>query len=177
MKVLFDTFISSLHHSFDTLSTWLEQRWLQAHSSCYCRGLMPSSKEKIVLSRLKMHIYIYIYICVCQGLPGQLDWFLQNVWILVLYTNTAWFCRNQSSWLGRPWQSPQGQGRKFWVKSLQDKTCFVILSLHDTILSPSCTMQCPGVSESLVFLCVCVCVCVCVYIYEMELGKTETEYT
>ena len=29
---------------------------------------------------------------------------------------------------------------------------FVILSLHDTILSPSCTVRCPEVTESLVFI-------------------------
>ena len=39
-------------------------------------------------------------------------------------------------------------------KTMQYKTCldFVIPSLHDTILSPSCTVRCPGVTESLVFL-------------------------
>ena len=43
---------------------------------------------------------------------------------------------------------------KIWSKSSQTKTCLdlVILSLHDTILSPSCTVRCPGATESLVFL-------------------------
>ena len=69
----------------------------------------------------------------------------------------------------RPWGLRQGpvsltdstkkkkkspQGRKFGVKGFQCKTCldFVILSLHDTILSPSCMVRCPGVTERLVFL-------------------------
>ena len=50
------------------------------------------------------------------------------------------FCRNQSSRLGRPWQSPQE--RKFRVKSFQYKTC---LDFVNVIL--------------------CVCVCVCMYIF------------
>ena len=78
------------------------------------------------------------------------------------------------------------------------KTCldFVIPSLHDTILSPSCTVRCPGVTGSLVFLyiyiyiyiyiCVCVCVCVCgnacmyicvcvwVSVYTMTTPKTRS---
>ena len=32
------------------------------------------------------------------------------------------------------------------------KSKHVILSLHDTMLSPSCTVRCPGITESLVFL-------------------------
>ena len=48
------------------------------------------------------------------------------------------------------------QGRTFGVKSFKEKTCldFVIPSLHDTILSPSCMVRCPGVTERALFFCI-----------------------
>ena len=39
---------------------------------------------------------------------------------------------------------------------VQNMLGLVTLSLHDTILSPSLTKRCSGLTESLVFLCVCV---------------------
>ena len=45
-----------------------------------------------------------------------------------------------------------GKTLEYKVSSPRYAWTFVVISLHDTILGPSCVVRCPGTTESLVFL-------------------------